>query len=76
MNKFRHRQQQRRDRQHRQAMTGTTEKLMAVPDETTVKAVTQWLTWITEVEMHHAIRLQLEQPNKQYHLHLAATYTA
>ena len=49
---------------------------MAASHENTVKAVTQWLTWITEVEMHQALRQQLEHPNKQYHLHLADTYTA
>ena len=41
-----------------------------------MKAVTQWLTWITEEEMHQTLRQQLEHPNAQYHLHLEATYTA
>ena len=49
---------------------------MAATTETTVKAVTPWLTRITEVEMQQTLRQQLEHPNEQYHLHLEATYTA
>jgi hypothetical protein len=36
----------------------------------------QWLTWITDVEMHRTLRQQLEHPNEQYHFHLEATYIA
>ena len=43
---------------------------------TTVEAVTQWLTWITEVERQQPLWQQLEHPNEQYHLHLEATYLA
>ena len=57
-------------------MDETTEESKAAAPETTVKAVTQCLTWITEVEMHQTLRQQLEHPNEQYHLHLEATYTA
>ena len=57
-------------------MDETAEELRAAETETTVKAVTQWLTWITDVEMHQTLRQQLEHPNEQYHLHLEATYTA
>ena len=35
-------------------MTETTHELMAASYENTVKAVTQWLTRITEIEMHQA----------------------
>ena len=75
-NKIRHRQRQRRERQHRQSTPETTEELMAESHENTVKAVIQWFTWITEVEMHQTLRQQLEHPNQQYHSHLADTYTA
>ena len=71
-----HRQQQRSDHYHRQVMNETVEESKAAATVTTVKAVTQWLTWITEVEMHQTLRQQLEHPNEQYHLHLEATYTA
>ena len=54
--KLRHRQQQRRDRHHRQAMDETTEESRVAASETSVKAVTQWLTWFTEVEMHKTLR--------------------
>ena len=74
--KLRHSQQQRRDRYHRQGMDETTAESRAVDTATTVMAVTQWFTWITEVEMHQTLRQQLEHPNAQYHLHLEATYTA
>ena len=49
---------------------------MAESHGDTVKAVIQWFTWITEVEMHQTLRQQLEHPNQQYHSHLADTYTA
>jgi hypothetical protein len=71
INKFRNRQQQRREQHHGQTMMETPEGLMAASHENTVKAVTQWLTWITKVEMQQALRKQLEHPNKQYHLYLA-----
>ena len=57
-------------------MDEPTEESRAAAPEITVKTVTQWLTWITEVEMHQTLRQQLEHPNEQYHLHLEATYTA
>ena len=38
--------------------------------------VTQWLTWITEVERHQPLWQQLEHPNEQNHLHLEVTYLA
>ena len=41
-----------------------------------MKAVTQWLAWITKFEMLQTLRQQLEHPNEKYHLHLKATYTA
>ena len=68
--KLRHRQQQRSDRHHR-----SQEQSRAAATVTTVKAVTQWLTWITEMEMHQTLRQQLDHPNEQYRLHLEATYT-
>ena len=74
--KLRQRQQQRSDRYHRQGMDETTEESRAADTATTVMAVTQWFTWITEVEMHQTLRQQLIHPNAQYHLHLEATYTA
>ena len=57
-------------------MDETVEESRAAATVTTVKAVTQWLTWITEVEMHQTLWQQLEHPNEQYHLHLEATYAA
>ena len=57
-------------------MDETPEESRAVDTDTTVTVVTQWLTWITEMEMHQTLRQQLEHPNAQYHLHLEATYTA
>ena len=54
--KLRHRQQQRSDCYHRQGMDETSEESRAADTVTTVKAVTQWLTWITEVEMHQTLR--------------------
>ena len=57
-------------------MDETTEESRAEDTATKVKAVTQWLIWITEVERHQTLRQQLEHPNAQYHLHLEATYTA
>ena len=57
-------------------MDETTEESRATDTVTTVEAVTQWLTWITEVERHQPLWQQLEHPNEQYHLHLEATYLA
>jgi hypothetical protein len=48
---------------------------MAASDENTVSVVTQWPTWITDVEMHQALRQKLKHSNKQYHLPLADAYT-
>ena len=58
-NKLRHRQQQRSDRYHEQGMNKTSEEPWAADTVTTVKAVTQWLTWITEEEMHQTLQQQL-----------------
>ena len=74
--KLRHRQQQRNDRYHRQGMDETTEESRATDTVTTVEVVTQWLTWITEVERHQPLWQQLKHPNAQYHLYLEATYLA
>ena len=74
--KLRHRQQQRSDSSHRQGMDETTEESKATDTETTMTVVTQWLTWITEVERHQPLWQQLEHPNEQYHLHLEDTYLA
>ena len=57
-------------------MDETTEESKTEDTVTTVKAVTQWLTWITAEEMHQTLRQQLEHANEQYYLHLDATYTA
>ena len=57
-------------------MDETTEESRATDTATTVEAVTQWLTWITEVERHQPIWQQLEHPNEHYHLHLETTYLA
>ena len=74
--KLRHRQQQRSDRYHRQGMDETTEESRAADTVTKMTAVIQWLTWITEVEMHQPQWQQLEHPNAHYHRHLEATYIA
>ena len=72
--KRRHRQQQRSDCSHRQGMDELMEESTATDTETTVTAITQWLTWITEVERHQPLWQQLEHPNEQYHRHLEDTY--
>jgi hypothetical protein len=54
--KLRQRQQQRSDCYHRQGMDETPEELSAADTVTTVTAVTQWLTWIIEMEMHQTLR--------------------
>ena len=55
-------------------MDETTEESKATDTETKVTAITQWLTWITEVERHQPLWQQLEHPNEQYHRHLEDTY--
>ena len=40
----------------------------------TLHAILQWLTWITEEELHQSVQQQIEHPTKEYHRYLETTY--
>ena len=45
----------------------------AVSDDT-LHAIQEWLTWITEEELHQSVQQQIEHLTQEYHRYLESTY--
>ena len=76
---MRHKQQGHRSRRwsdRRQApREEATELFSHVPvSEDTLHAIQEWLTWITEEELHQPVQQQIEHPTQEYHRYLESTY--
>ena len=71
----RHKQQEHRRRRwsdRRQApLEMATELSSLVPvSDNTLHAIQEWLTWITEEELHQSVQQQIEHPTQEYHRYL------
>ena len=75
----RHKQQEHRRRRwsdRRQApLEMATELSSLVPEsDNTLHAIQEWLTWITEEELHQSVQQQIEHSTHEYHRYLERTY--
>ena len=42
--------------------------------DNTLHAIQEWLTWITEEELHQSVQQQIEHPTQEYHRYLERIY--